>query len=287
MTDLVFADVSHWQGDIDWPAYAATSPAAIAKATEGASKIDERFPANQAGMRAHLPCRGWYHFYTPGVDPIAQARHFAGVVGDLLVGEFAVIDVEQGTAFADYDRCAAEVDRLLGGLCWLYGGQQVRTGRPLWVARYAASTPVPEYEPHVPHVLWQYTDAGRHAGIAGRCDLNIHRGDLASLLRFTKGDNDMPTADEIADAIIRKLNAVATGKGQTTYGGTVKATLATAQALVNAVNGLAADLNDVQSRVVRIDGAIGQSAGTTTQYVIDGRQLVTVSVQPYDPEPEG
>jgi len=207
--DLLLADVSRWQGQVDWAAYAEFSPAAICKATGGdhdsggTSRVDPRFRENRTGMRKHLALRGYYHFLQIGADPLAQARHFADTVGELLPGEFAALDVEGDANHAAHERFCAEVDRLVGGVCWLYGGSQVRSSRPVWVARYFDYTADPAGEPKVPHVLWQYTDRGRAPGITGNCDMNVHRGDLASLARFAvrPDEEDDMTADEVRAAV--------------------------------------------------------------------------------------
>lgn len=197
MTDTILADVSHHQDAprselIDWAAYAGRHKAAICKATGGTERsggttwVDPEFKHNQAQMRARLEVRGYYHFLQTDGDPVAQARHFAKTVGRLLPGEFAVLDVEQDTQTAKHEAFCREVDRLLGGTCWLYGGRDVPNPhrRPYWVARYWNETPDPRGEPSVRHVLWQYTSKGRAPGVAGNIDLNVHRGTLASLARY-------------------------------------------------------------------------------------------------------
>ncbi len=205
MSDIVFADVSHHQGSIDWAAYARAAghvhrpsglthaAAAICKATGGThtsggtSRVDPKFAANRAAMRDLLKLRGYYHFLQLNADPVAQAGHFAKTVGELQPGEFAVLDVEQDNNTARHEQFCAEVDRLLGGRCWIYGGKDVDNpnGRPYWVARYPNSgKPDPSMEPKPAHVLWQFTSKGSCPGVSGNVDLNVHRGDLDSLARF-------------------------------------------------------------------------------------------------------
>jgi GH25 family lysozyme M1 (1,4-beta-N-acetylmuramidase) len=66
------------------------------KATEGTTFLDATFAANWAGLaKAGIP-RGVYHFFHPGLDPVAQARFFVATVKaqGLRPGDFLVADVE-------------------------------------------------------------------------------------------------------------------------------------------------------------------------------------------------
>ncbi|HET6369970.1 MAG TPA: GH25 family lysozyme, partial [Nitrospiria bacterium] len=74
-------DVSHHQGEIDWPAVAgAGTEFAFIKATEGRDFRDSNFTANwQAAGRAGI-ARGAYHFFTFCTDGAAQAANFIATV---------------------------------------------------------------------------------------------------------------------------------------------------------------------------------------------------------------
>ena len=81
-------DVSHWQGQIDWPAVRSAGKIfAFIKATEGTSYQDPAFPANWQGSKAAGLRRGAYHFFRPAQDPAKQADLFLRTVpqapGDL------------------------------------------------------------------------------------------------------------------------------------------------------------------------------------------------------------
>jgi GH25 family lysozyme M1 (1,4-beta-N-acetylmuramidase) len=233
---LLLADVSHHNGDgqhapyVDWAAYGSWSPAAIAKATEDVDFTDPAFTHNRAGMRAHLAARGFYHMLAPG-DPVAQARHFAAAIGELQPGEFIALDVETNAEHARHEAFATEADRLLhpASPCWIYGGAgNVRTARPVWVARYPRGVapslaarwrpgePVFAGEPRLPHQLWQFSDyavdvPGVGAGL--HVDINVHRGDLTSLLTLIEGDHvaltlsaeDKQFITDTADAAVAKI----------------------------------------------------------------------------------
>lgn len=257
MADIVVADVSHWQGTIDWAAFAAaagssagygrTGPkraaGAICKATQGTDGVDPQFRRNQRLMRQHLALRGFYHFYSATAPVREQAEHLARTVEALLPGEFVALDVEQDAEHARHEQFCALVDDLLGGTCWIYGGQQVRTRRPLWVARYRNDTPDPAGEPDLGHVLWQFTDSGRWPGIAGNVDLNVHRGDLSSLLRFAKQEED-----DMDEATLRRvLNEVFTGTGSQNAADSVDDDRAKVNALIGEVRALAKDVAAIKA----------------------------------------
>lgn len=74
-------DLSHWETISDYGLLFANSPACIYKATEGTGFIDPQFYlARGESIRAGHPWAA-YHFFRNGLDPVAQARHFANVVG--------------------------------------------------------------------------------------------------------------------------------------------------------------------------------------------------------------
>lgn len=252
---IVLADVSHWQGTVDWTAYAKAAgetyhapgitraSAAICKATQGVGGIDSQFTRNQRLMREHLDLRGFYHFYSATAPVKDQAEHFARTVGELRPGEFAALDVEQDAERARHEALCAAVDSLLGGVCWVYGGSQVRTERPVWVARYRDGTPSPGGEPTVGHVLWQFTETGRWPGVGGAVDLNVHRGDLASLLRFTVQEED-----DMDEATLRRvLNEMFTATGSKDAADSVDDDRAKINALIGEVRALRKEVADLKT----------------------------------------
>lgn len=274
MRGITFADVSRWQERVDWAAYSAAAgttddwgltraDAAVCKATGGTetsggtSRVDPWFARNQAGMREHLSVRGYYHFLQVDADPVAQARFFAETIGPLQPGEFAVLDVEQDADADAHERFCAETDRLVGGRCWVYGGAQVRTDRPVWIARYFDHTPNPDAEPDLPHALWQFTDRGHVPGVTGGCDVNVHRGDLASLRRLTVQDteDDMPyTEEQIKKMVVEGVREAlrpamreGTSSGPDALGDTL-----------DAVRRNAARLNDIQDTLKDGDNGGGR-----------------------------
>lgn len=105
-------DVSNYQGNVDWAHYAKSGIAfGIAKATEGTTFRDSRFPHNWSGMHAHDLVRGAYHFAHPRNDPEHEAKYFLDYVrahglhdGDLLALDLESNDGKSAAHVAAYAR---------------------------------------------------------------------------------------------------------------------------------------------------------------------------------------
>ena len=194
-------DVSHYNGAIDWARVAAdpARPAfAYAKALEGSTNADPTFTANYAGIKANKLLRGAYHMFHPDHPALEQAHHFLSILpradGDLA----PMLDVETagaGIAPAAYAEAV---------MAWLDAvGTQLQCkpviytsasfwnanlgsygdfrGYPLWIAEYTARP-----SPVLPggasrYDLWQYSQSGRVAGIAGNVDLDRFNGSVEGL----------------------------------------------------------------------------------------------------------
>lgn len=190
MTNANGVDVSHFQGDIDWSAVRGSGVAfAFAKATQGTSYVDPKFPANWAGMGSAGVVRGAYHFFEAADDPAAQARHFVSTVGTWEAGDLApVVDVEQGggtptvssvQAFLDAVEQATQRTPMIY-VSPSFAAEHLGDGfgrYPLWVAEYGVSSP------RVPAgwstwTFWQHSDGGTVPGVPGGVDLDYHNGPL-------------------------------------------------------------------------------------------------------------
>src|SRR5689334_8176869 len=88
MSNPIVIDVSHWQGNVNWPALAkAGVVAAFIKATNGACDVDDMYSKNVEGARAAGIKVGSYHFMLSNQDPDQQAEKFLATtsgVHDLL-----------------------------------------------------------------------------------------------------------------------------------------------------------------------------------------------------------
>jgi lysozyme len=178
-------DVSHYQGEVDWPSVAASGVSfAFIKATDGIDDIDPRFAQNWAGAKAAGIVRGAYHFFRPRLDAQQQAAHFLRVVAmdDLALPPALDVEVTDGLAppalQAGIKTWLEVVQPALGCTPIVYTDPSFWrrnvaadfSAYPLWLACYAA-------EPEVPTswqawTFWQHTDAGNVNGISGRVDLN-------------------------------------------------------------------------------------------------------------------
>jgi GH25 family lysozyme M1 (1,4-beta-N-acetylmuramidase) len=212
MTDLIIADVSEFQGAVDWATYAATNPAAIARVCYGTSHTDLQWSANKAGMRAHLTVRGFYQYVVAAQDITAQARAFAALVGTLQPGEFVVADIEEGAG--DQTARAATwqqiVHAAIGGEEWDYSGASFGAAhlrnfvgmRFVWVAAYQAN------EPAAGHELWQFTDRRAFPGIHAPCDASVFHGTVAQLAFLINPSAPQPTPAPVPSPTDPKESAV-------------------------------------------------------------------------------
>jgi lysozyme len=178
-------DVSHYQGEVDWPAVAASGVRfAFIKATDGVDDVDPRFAQNWAGAKIAGMIRGAYHFFRPRLDAQQQAAHFLRVVAmdDLALPPALDVEVTDGLA---PPALQAGIKTWLEAVRAAFGCTPIVYTDPsfwrrnvaadfsayhLWLACYAA-------EPEVPATwhawtFWQHTDRGNVNGISGQVDLN-------------------------------------------------------------------------------------------------------------------
>lgn len=199
-------DVSHHNGQVNWKVVrAGGTDFAFMKATEGDGFVDASFADNWQNARDAGVLRGAYHFFSPLVDPAAQAAHFIATVGALLPGDLPpVIDVESG----ELDQRSpgelldalgvwlGQVKSALGLTPIIYTGRfiwQDRLGgsarfadHPLWIAQYTSAS-----KPTLPSgfpdwLFWQFSEDGKASGISGNVDPDRFNGDLVKLRALTK-----------------------------------------------------------------------------------------------------
>lgn len=201
-------DISHYQGDIDWDdlrnAMIEGCPLRfiVIKATEGSSRVDEKFNDNFYMAREYGYIRGAYHFWSNKSTAREQAYFFLNKVrledGDLP----PVLDVEHKPK----DRSAEDFQRDI--LTWLhivedkyhvkpiiytyykfkekYLNAPVFDVYPYWIAHYY----VDKVEYKGEWKFWQHTDVGRLPGIKGYVDFNIYNGSYYDLRKLTIGNQD-------------------------------------------------------------------------------------------------
>lgn len=197
-------DVSHYQGQIDWPTLADQDLRfAFVKATEGSASRDETFEANWSGARAAGLRVGAYHFFSydsPGADQAANYMAAVPAEPDALP---PVIDVE---FYGTYDHVPAapeavvpELMAMIDALRARYGVSPILyvtskswslyvrdriEGCDLWFRNVFARPVLPKGQSWT---FWQYADRGRLDGYSGAerfIDLDVFYGSEAEFAAY-------------------------------------------------------------------------------------------------------
>lgn len=206
--DVIGIDISHYQGDVEWEYLSfyidkerklhrspskKTKPRqvdfVIAKATQGANNRDSHYNRYKAGAREQNIQWGAYHFYSYQASATAQADNFIKTAR-LQSGDMTpILDVEP------YQNTLPPKDSVLR---WLQVVEKYYGMKPIiytsencyltyfseykpfnkysyWIARYGGR------EPSRHHIMWQYCENGKVAGVSGPVDIDIFRGTAADL----------------------------------------------------------------------------------------------------------
>lgn len=182
-------DASHHQGAIDWPRVADDGIAfAYLKATEGTTYVDPTFAGHRAAaQRAGLRVGG-YHYFQLCSDGAGQAAHFTAVLGTLDRDDLPpAVDLELagscGTPPAR-DVLLAEVRTFLDRVETSTGRTPIVYLFPELEAAYGFAAELGDHRQWVRSLdgppgrdwwIWQQTDSGSVAGIAGPVDVNVMR----------------------------------------------------------------------------------------------------------------
>ncbi len=202
------ADVSAWQGDIDWQTFAAEDiDFVFIKATEGSSHTDEKFLYNYENALTSRLITGAYHFFSYDSTGAAQAQHFINTVPVTEGTLPPVIDVE---FYSDKEKHPPErtyVQRELSDMISLltehYGKTPIlyatQRSYDLYIADAFQQCPIwiREVMPCTEPVLsdgrqwcfWQYTNRYRADGLSGGVrfiDMNVYRGSTEELKKLCK-----------------------------------------------------------------------------------------------------
>ena len=181
-------DASHHQGAINWKAVANDGISfAYLKATEGTSYTDPTFAQHRAealdlGMRV-----GGYHYFQLCSSGAEQAAHFASVLGDLSEGNLlpGAVDLELAGSCATPpapDVLLAEVRTFLEVVEATTGREPVVYLYPEFEEVYHLAGELDDYRQWVRSLdgrpdrewwIWQQTDSGSVAGVAGPVDVNV------------------------------------------------------------------------------------------------------------------
>lgn len=174
------ADISKWNGDINWDIAAGQLDLAIARVQDGSNYVDPLYKGYAEQMKVRNIPFGNYAFcrFVSENDARVEARDF-WARGDK-AAKFWVADVEVTTmdnmqagtqAFIDeLRRLGAEIVGLYVGHHKYeeFGAKNINCDF-VWIPRYG------EKKPAYPCDLWQYTETGNVPGI-GKCDINRLNG---------------------------------------------------------------------------------------------------------------
>jgi GH25 family lysozyme M1 (1,4-beta-N-acetylmuramidase) len=193
------ADVSEFQGNINWGAFHASGRAfAVIRAADGAGYLDPTFHQNWSGAKAAGVLRGVYQFFRASEDGTAQAnvvlQQLGGDIGELPpVADVEVTDgVGPGTLNTHLAQWIARIQGATGktpiiytspGLWPSLSGSSQFAGDTLWVADWGPSCPALP-SPWSNFKFWQYADNGSIPGISGAVDLDVFNGTMSDLLAY-------------------------------------------------------------------------------------------------------
>jgi lysozyme len=191
MTRVDGVDVSHYQGIVDWVAVKASCArpdfaVAAWKVTQGARTVDataarNRKDAKHAGFR----WRFGYHWLSPNIDGVTQARWFLTNFANIGPNEAVILDCEEKGITADQalqfcEAVEGTTGRPVAVYCGVYGpggiwrdtrifnGERIR-----WVAAYVSETRVRAACQPFGFDVWQWSSAGTVPGVSTRCDVNL------------------------------------------------------------------------------------------------------------------
>lgn len=225
-------DVSHFQGTVNWKSLKALDGLSfgMAKCTQGTSFVDSQYDANRAGCRAAgLPFIA-YHYAEPGSSSaLAQVRAFVAQAGQV---DGYCLDLEKSTlsqsatnawmrAFGD------DLRAIVSGTTFVYLGGYAANGSGQgsvdhfdhWIyPHYTVNSWPSTYTPRVGGNTTGWTVPPAPA--IWQCSDNIRGMDaLVSNLTLAQlfSGEDMPTADEIAQAVWSYNLPTYYPNGATTY----------------------------------------------------------------------
>ncbi len=178
------ADVSHYQGHIDWRKLAESNEISYVylKATEGASLVDDTYHRNLREARRLGIKVGSYHFYRPNVNWQQQYKNLVSVVKKGKQDLVPVIDIEyrgrcsQAKFISDLKAFLAKVTKHYGKKPMLYTYHNFYNkylsgalkGYQWMIARYQEDEPI--LKDGTEYVMWQYTQSGSLPGVEGDVD---------------------------------------------------------------------------------------------------------------------
>lgn len=212
MSKITVADISRWQGTINWDQFKTAIDGVVIKAGGADAGIytDPMLTYNKNNARrVGLPI--WYYWYKGHSGTAAQqADAFLAAIGNLRDGEALVLD-DENEAVVNVSFVTAFADRIksrTGRTIVLYSNQARFVGnlQPIkdrnigaWVAKYGANTGTVAgagSAPSIPTlsiIMWQYTSRAVVAGVtANTVDMNVFYGDRKAFVAYGNGKDVSP-----------------------------------------------------------------------------------------------
>lgn len=176
----VIADISKWQGNIDWSKASKVLDLVIIRTQDGRAKEDHMHRVYEREATKYNVPFGVYSFVRAGTPNEAKLEARAFYNRASKNAQFYVLDVEVKTNKKGYsmrkvvDAYVDEMNRLTNKKIGLYVANHLYSSFNLnskrfdfvWIPRYGKSAPTHK------HDIWQYTSRGSLPGIKGDVDLN-------------------------------------------------------------------------------------------------------------------
>lgn len=213
------ADISKWQGVIDWPKAAGELALCILRAscclTADIKFADNAKGCNENGIPFHA-----YHYLMAMDEAQAKAEaEFFYKTASVQKPLFYVVDVEDEHIPTDKARSIvsaflARIKELGARRTGIYVAHHCYKAFDLateeadyvWIPRYGKNTGEPQTPPAFPCDLWQYTSKGALAGVKGDVDLNTLNG--SKTLEYFTASLAMP---EYTEGVVSDMNPKFTG----------------------------------------------------------------------------
>lgn len=183
------ADISKWQGNVNWSEAAKELDFVILRASCGTSE-DTKYERNvNACIENGVPF-GAYHYVKAGTAEAAkkEAQAFLKVTASKQrqpAFYIADIEAEAQTKTTTEAVCVAFLQALRDGGCekiglyintrYNWAGEAIDMCDIMWIPHWGkndGNVPADKYKSSHPHDLWQYTSKGSLAGVSGNVDLN-------------------------------------------------------------------------------------------------------------------
>ena len=193
------ADISKYQGDVNWDQFKTAVDFVIIRSSFGVGYPDNKFLVNREGARRVNLLRGFYHYAYPQHNaPEKEAEYFLKVVGTPQEGEVLALDFEEefgdpvswSLSFLNYVSTKLNGYKPLIYINMNFNNRWnwekvVSANYGLWLARW-------DYNPDAkaPKTDWptvairQYSNQENFAGIVGRVDGNVFYGDRETFLKY-------------------------------------------------------------------------------------------------------